>query len=81
MKLFCAGEQIFCEFFALMGAEYSVCRDGNEAADALTARGKKDELIIVSESILASECLSLKKIINDPQRFIITIPVTTETTQ
>ena len=75
MKLFCAGEQIFCEFFALIGAEYAVCGDEAEVIETVLARGIKDELVILSESLCSSTSHEMKHLLNDPKRCIITLPV------
>ena len=74
MKITCIGEELFCDTFALIGAEYFVCHDAHNAFKLISSRTDRDELILISETLSLSMNRDLESVLNDPKRMVISIP-------
>jgi vacuolar-type H+-ATPase subunit F/Vma7 len=74
MKITCIGEELFCDTFALIGAEYFVCQDAHNAFKLISSRTDHDELILISETLSLTKNRDLESVLNDPKRMVISIP-------
>ena len=74
MELFCVGEAAFCELFSFAGAGYRICSDAAEAATCIASRPSRDEIILVSETLLSRRSPQLEKVMSDPGRVIVPVP-------
>ena len=74
MELFCIGEASFCELFSFAGAGYRICSDAADAAACISTRPTRDEIILVSESLLLTHSPQLEKAMSDPWRVIVPVP-------
>ena len=74
MELFCVGEASFCELFSFAGAGYRICSSAADAAECIASRPSRDEIIIVSESLMEGRSPQLEKIMSDPGRVIVPVP-------
>ena len=74
MELFCIGDASFCELFSFAGAGYRICTDASDAAKCIASRPSKDEIILVSESLLSKKSATLERVMAEPGRVIVPIP-------
>lgn len=74
MELFCIGDASFCELFSFAGAGYRICTDAADAAKHIASRPSKDEIILVSESLLAKKSAQLERVMSEPGRVIVPVP-------
>jgi vacuolar-type H+-ATPase subunit F/Vma7 len=74
MKLFCMGDQFFCDFFAWAGVESAVYDDAGEAARCIAQRASHEEIVLVSGFLAAQKNRSLEQHFNNPSRIVVSIP-------